>query len=351
MRSISISSVSLLRLARRANLLLAGVGVAAPAARAQATGLHSALAPGGPQAAQVAGLSWLLIGVCTAVFFIVLSLLTLAMARRRKSDEALRADGPATGALRWVGAGIGVTVVILFTFLVASILTDRKLSSLERTEALTLTVSGHQWWWDIRYEDKQPANLVTTANEIHVPIGRPVQLNLRSADVIHSFWVPSLSGKRDLIPGHDTRLWIQADRAGTFDGVCAEFCGYQHAHMQLRVIAEPENAFQDWLRHQRASAQGPTTPGQQRGQQVFLSEKCVMCHAIQGTDAGSRVGPDLTHFASRTTLAAGTMPNTRGHLAGWVLDPQKIKPGAAMPANLLAADDLRALLDYLESLR
>jgi cytochrome c oxidase subunit 2 len=184
-----------------------------------------------------------------------------------------------------------------------------------------------------------------------VPVGLPVVLELRSSDVIHSFWVPNLGVKRDMIPGEETSVWFQADSAGVYRGQCAEFCGHQHAKMAVLVIAEPADSFRAWLARQRDTAATPVDSLAQRGQEVFLSTSCVMCHAIQGTPAGSRVGPNLTHLAGRRTLAAGTLPNTRGNLAGWIVDPQRIKPGARMPPNSLEPDDLQALLAYLESLR
>ena len=169
--------------------------------------------------------------------------------------------------------------------------------------------------------------------------------------MIHSFWVPNLHGKTDLIPGRQTLTWVKADRPGTYRGQCAEFCGHQHAHMAFTVVAEPPEQFKAWYEAQLKPAAQPSTPAQARGQQVFLSSPCIMCHRVQGTDAGGRVGPDLTHVASRSHLAAGTLANTRGHLAGWVLDPQKIKPGTRMPPNNLEPADLQALLDYLQSLK
>jgi cytochrome c oxidase subunit 2 len=192
---------------------------------------------------------------------------------------------------------------------------------------------------------------VRTANEIHVPVGRPVAIDLKSRDVIHSFWVPNLHGKMDAIPGRVTNTWLQADSPGVWRGQCAEFCGLQHAHMALTVVAHPAHEFEQWLSAQREPATQPTEEIALRGQQVFLSGPCMMCHTIRGTPALSAFGPDLTHVASRRTLAAGTIPNTRGHLAGWILDPQVIKPGTRMPPTALGSEDLQALLAYLERLR
>jgi cytochrome c oxidase subunit 2 len=212
-------------------------------------------------------------------------------------------------------------------------------------------VTGHQWWWEVQYRDSLAQHWVTTANEIHIPVGRPVVVELVSTDVIHSFWPPSLSGKRDLIPGRENSLWLQADSAGDFRGLCAEFCGHQHAKMGFLIVAEAPDSFARWLTLQRDTAATPTDTLALRGREVFLGGSCPMCHSIAGTPSGSRVGPDLTHLAGRRTLAAGTLPNTRANLAGWITDPQAFKPGAKMPATALSAPELRALLAYLETLR
>jgi cytochrome c oxidase subunit 2 len=216
---------------------------------------------------------------------------------------------------------------------------------------VTIAVTGHQWWWEIEYEDANPSRRVITANEIHIPVGRPIALKVSSHDVIHSFWAPNLQGKRDLIPGYMTAIWMQADREGVFRGQCAEFCGRQHAHMAFEVVAEPESRFDRWLDDQRQEARVPASPQEERGREAFMSARCPGCHSIRGTDARGLVGPDLTHIGSRVSLGAGILPNARGHLAGWISNPQAIKPGNVMPPNPLSADDLMALLAYLESLK
>jgi cytochrome c oxidase subunit 2 len=190
-----------------------------------------------------------------------------------------------------------------------------------------------------------------TANEIHVPVGKTVKLELQSSDVIHSFWVPNIHGKKDLVPGHPTTTWFTANRAGEFRGQCAEYCGEQHAHMRLVFFAQPTDAFSDWLSAQKKSAAQPSTESQRRGREVFLRSQCVMCHTIQGTNARAALGPDLTHIGSREMIGAGELPNTRGYLAGWILNATALKPGAQMPPNQLSSNDLNALLDYLESLK
>ena len=317
-------------------------------------GSHSALDPAGPPAERIGDLWWLMFWISTAVFLAVLAALLAAILRRRREEED--APGPIAPEARHrltrvVAGAVGMTVVLLFVLLFASVGTGRALGSLSSPQALTIKLTGHQWWWSVEYQDPVPGRMVTTANEIHIPTGRPVLVKLESRDVIHSFWVPNLHGKRDLIPGHEGEIWIQADRPGVYRGQCAEFCGHQHALMGLLVVAEPPEAFAAWLETQRRPAAPPATPAQLRGQKLVETLPCALCHTIQGTAASGKTGPDLTHLASRRTLAAGTLPNTPGHLAGWIVDPQSIKPGNHMPANTLQSEDLQALLAYLGSLK
>jgi cytochrome c oxidase subunit 2 len=320
---------------------------------------QSALHPAGPQAGRIISLWWMMFWVTGVVFLIVMGFLVAALVRRRRPYGGEAADVPdvrpeASVERRMshvVLTGVGVTVVILFVFLIRSYVTGRALDSLHEQDHLTVKVVGHQWWWEVSYDNSTAAYTVTTANEIHIPVGRPVLFKLTSTDVIHSFWVPNLHGKMDLVPGHENVTWLKADQEGTYRGQCAEFCGHQHAHMAFTVVAEPYDKFKAWYDAQLKAAPEPVNQSQAQGRQVFLSSTCVMCHTIRGTEAGSRVGPDLTHVASRGTLAAGTLENTRGHLGGWVVDSQKIKPGNRMPPNNLEPADLQALLDYLQSLK
>ncbi|MFL6195124.1 MAG: cytochrome c oxidase subunit II [Thermoanaerobaculia bacterium] len=317
-------------------------------------GRHSAIDSAGPQAAHIEDLWWLMFWVCSAVFVAVMMAMGIAITRRRGGVG----DAPESIALetrrrmnRTVGVALALTVVILFVLLVASVSTGRAVASLSAPRAPIIKVTGKQWWWQVEYIDKVPARSLTTANEIHIPTGKPVLVRLESSDVIHSFWVPNLHGKRDAIPGHESEIWIQADHPGVYRGQCAEFCGFQHAHMGLEVIAESPERFAAWYNAQLLPSALPATPVEQRGRQLVQSLPCALCHNIQGTQAGGRVGPDLTHLASRRTLAAGTLPNTPGNLAGWIVDPQTIKPGNHMPANNLPSSDLQALLAYLGSLK
>jgi cytochrome c oxidase subunit 2 len=212
---------------------------------------------------------------------------------------------------------------------------------------LTIEVIGHQWWWEVRY----PQLGITTANEIHIPAGPAIAVRLNTADVIHSFWVPQIAPKLDLINGMTNTLALDNVQPGQYRGQCAEFCGVQHALMGVLVVAEPEQAFDAWAQNQRQPAAAPSDNPAQAGQQVFLSQQCAYCHTVRGTAATGRLGPDLTHVASRQTLAALTLLNTAGNLGGWVVDPQGLKPGNQMPHTDLAAPQLQQLLAYLESLK
>ena len=317
----------------------------------QFPGRHSAHAPAGPQALLLDRLGDLLYGIAAVVFVLVVTALLAAAFRRRANGEGMDDPARERRMAMAVASAAGATVATLVAVLFLSFGSGKQLTGTPPPDAIQIRVTGRQWFWDVEYRDSLPSRWATTANEIHVPVGRPVVFQLRSTDVIHSFWVPNLGVKRDMIPGQETSIWFQADTPGVYRGQCAEFCGYQHAKMSFLVVAEPPAQFAAWLDRQRDTARTPTDSLARRGQEVFLASTCVMCHAIQGTPAGSRVGPNLTHLASRRTIAAGTLPNTRGHLAGWIVDPQQIKPGVRMPPNALAPGDLQALLAYLESLR
>jgi cytochrome c oxidase subunit 2 len=230
--------------------------------------------------------------------------------------------------------------------------TGHRLASLEdEPKALHIRITGHQWWWDIQYEPEMASTTVETANELHIPVGRAVHVELQSADVIHSFWVPSVHGKKDLIPGRINRTWLRIDEPGVYRGQCAEFCGLEHAQMSLTVIAESPEQFAAWLDHERKEAAGQMDHTSLRGQELFLHGTCAQCHTVAGTTAGGRVGPDLTHFATRPTIGAGTLLNNSVELARWILDPHAVKPGVNMPATSLSAEDLHALVSYLGTLR
>ncbi|HEV7913695.1 MAG TPA: c-type cytochrome, partial [Albitalea sp.] len=285
--------------------------------------LHAA----GPQAAQIGALWNLALWLCSAVFAAILVALGVAVWRAPRAREdtpadvsPLQRDEPA--ARRGVAAAVGVSTVLLIAMLLASVFTDRALGALVLRDAVHIELTGHQWWWSVRYDDADPSRIFTTANEMHVPVGRPVIVTLRSDDVIHSLWIPNLAGKKDLIPGRTATLALRADRAGTYRAQCAEFCGLQHAWMALPVTAEPPERYEAWAAQQRRSATAPSDPQALRGQQVFLGSTCAMCHAVVGTEAGAQHAPDLTHLAGRTTLGAGALPNDAAHLAAWISNPQ-----------------------------
>jgi cytochrome c oxidase subunit 2 len=239
---------------------------------------------------------------------------------------------------------------LLFGLLLASFLTDRKLARLPLADAVHIQLTAHQFRWEARYHDVQPSRIFTTANELHVPVGRPVVLTLRSVDVIHSFWVPSLHGKKDLIPGRESTFALRADRAGVYRGQCAEFCGYQHANMLLYVIADEPADYEHWAEAQRHPAALPASAEARRGMELVVGATCAMCHAIAGTRAQGRQAPDLTHMASRSTIGAGILPNHAGTRAGWIIDPQAIKPGVNMPPTEFSGQDLNAINAYLATL-
>jgi cytochrome c oxidase subunit 2 len=289
---------------------------------------------------------------CATVFIVVVAAVALAVFRGTRNHSIVDASLPTEKALtQSVGVAVSLTVATLIALLVASVWTGRRVASLHASSTVTILITGHQWWWEIHYEDAVPSRRVVTANELHIPTNRPVVLKVTSRDVIHSFWVPNLQGKRDLIPGYTTALWLQANRSGVFRGQCAEFCGMQHAHMSFDVVAESDRDFEEWLDAMRQSGREPQDSTVRRGRDVFMRGRCAGCHAIRGTDAAGQIAPDLTHIATRRTLGAGALPNTSENLAVWIQDPQRVKPGNQMPPNPLTADDLQALVAYLETLR
>ncbi|MFL6675594.1 MAG: c-type cytochrome [Massilia sp.] len=339
-----------LRLRHAGPMLLYACAAAAGAAP------QDALRPAGPQAERIGDLWNFTLGLCTVVFVAVLGACLVALWRAPKGSAASEPDlssleRPERRVHRNVIWAAAFSTAGLLVLLGADVFTSRALARMPLGDAVNIELVGHQWWWEARYKDEDPTREFTTANELHIPVGRPVLVTLRSNDVIHSLWVPNLHGKKDMIPGRTAIMRLRADKPGIYRGQCAEFCGLEHAMMALLVAAEPSAQYEAWAAGQRQAAAAPTDAQQQRGLQVFLGTSCVMCHTIGGTNANGKVGPDLTHLASRQTIAAGMLPNNRGHLAGWIADPQSLKPGVNMPANALAPDDLHALLAYLETLK
>jgi cytochrome c oxidase subunit 2 len=257
-------------------------------------------------------------------------------------------------AARWwiAGAGIAFPVLVLSALLVWSTWRSAALSPNTSRGALAVGVTAKMWWWEVRYHDPRSGREVVSANEIRIPVGRPVYLGLGSDNVIHSLWVPALNGKMDMVPGRVTGLTLQADKPGVYRGQCAEFCGAQHARMALHVIALPQDAFDRWLQNEAQPAPAPASALLEQGRAAFLAQRCQHCHTIRGVAEGARLGPDLTHVGARLYIGAGTLRTHRGALAGWIADPQAIKPGVRMPAaQELDGPTLNALAAYLEQLK
>lgn len=337
-------------------LIAAALATAAFAATPIPDAPHSVTAPLGPWAEHVLRLFNLFMGVCTAVFVAVLAALAYVLWQRPRANAATPPDlsqvnRPEQRLRRNVAAAVIGSGVLLIALTVASFFTDRALARLPLQDAVHLELTGHQWWWSATYIDGDPDQYVTAANEIHIPVGKPILVKLKSGDVIHSLWLPNIAGKKDLIPGRTAVIQFRADKPGVYRGQCAEFCGFQHALMGLTFVAEPPGQFDAWKRASLANAADPATPQQERGKQLFESVSCAMCHTISGTLAAGKQAPDLTHVASRMTLAAGTLANTPENLAAWIADPQKHKPGANMPATPLSPEDLAAIVAYLGHLK
>ncbi|MBN9505807.1 MAG: cytochrome c oxidase subunit II [Altererythrobacter sp.] len=307
----------------------------------------------GARAAATLPLTWFLLLVSIAVCLAITYLLWRAL---RGPAGTIGADGKAPAVRRGEGAarpilvGVAISSVILLIALGWTMVALAQVAPMPRRPEIEIDVTAHQWWWQADYGASEPDQTFSTANEIHVPVGAKVLLRLHGADVIHSFWVPKLTGKTDMIPGQVNLTWLQADKPGVYRGQCQEYCGLQHAHMAFEVVAEPPAQYAAWRRAQLQTAPPPATPAQAEGL-ALVEYRCAVCHTVRGTTAGSNVGPDLTHVMSRRMLAAGTLPNNRAMLAGWIEDPQGVKPGTLMPAQQLSGPQLQALLAYLETLK
>jgi cytochrome c oxidase subunit II len=317
---------------------------------------HRVLDATGVQAAHIVDLWHLVLTLCTIVFVAIVATMLYGVWRRPRASDATPPDLTMVNsaeplARRRVTLAVAISTVLLLALVAASVFTDRALARMPLKGALNIEVVGHQWWWTVKYRDGDPSQAFETANEIHVPVGRPVILELKADDVIHSLWVPNLAGKKDLIPGRTALLQFRADRPGVYRGQCAEFCGYQHAQMAIFIIAEPQDQFDLWRAAQRLPAPPPAGAQAARGKSLVESTACAMCHTVQGTQAQGRHAPDLTHVAGRQTLAAGALPNTPQSLASWIADPQKVKPGANMPTIPMSAPDLQSIVTYLETLK
>ena len=327
----------------------AAVALAVLALALAGCGEQSPLDPKSEPAREIARLSWWMFGAAAVVFGGALALLALAWLRRGREGLPLigKREKAATGLVVFFGIVVPVTVlVIVFAFANLVVLKDTDAPKAASTR-LTVEVIGHQWFWEVRY----PGTGAVTANEIHIPARTRVNLVGKTDDVIHSIWIPQLNRKIDTVPGHANRILLYADEPGRYRGQCAEFCGLQHAHMAMSVIADPPDRFRSWLANMARPRPAPATPPLREGERVFMSSQCASCHTIRGTPAKGDIGPDLTHLKTRRTLAALTIPNRKGYLGGWVLDPQHVKPGNKMPSLNLRGPEFQDLLDYLESLR
>jgi cytochrome c oxidase subunit II len=321
-------------------------------------GPQSPLEPAGPYARSIANHWWLMLALGSVVFVVVFAFFIRALTVPRNphsvgKDPADAGEDHGTTRLKSlvVAGSVGITIVILLVVMVQAIWVSRETQRSSPSGPVEIEITGRQWWWEIRYLHERADLQFITANELHIPVGEPVLLKLHSADVIHSFWVPNLQGKVDMIPGRQNELRIMADRAGEWRGQCAEFCGLQHAHMALVLVARPRAEFERWWEEQLRPASPPADSLALAGERVFRAAQCAFCHNVTGTGATARAGPDLTRIASRLTLAAGTVPNNRGNMAGWILDPHGIKPGVFMPPTPLEQAELHALLHYLGTLR
>ncbi|HET9237578.1 MAG TPA: cytochrome c oxidase subunit II [Oligoflexus sp.] len=301
----------------------------------------SAFQPFGPAASMIADLGWIMLLAFGGIFLLVIVLLVLAL-RRSRRPAAVR---PPMGDTIFIAlGGLILPTLILVPLLIHTLLVTKKLEA--PADALVIRLTGFMWWWDVKYPEQD----ITIANEIYVPVGQPVRLEMTSGDVIHSFWPPSLSGKTDLIPGQTTVHWLEVDEPGSYRAQCAEFCGLQHARMALMVIALPPDEFAAWTTKKQNAGVEVHDPILQQGQRAFLNEGCGECHTIRGTAAQGKVGPDLTHIGSRSSLGAGVVANNYGSLAGWVANPQALKPGNHMPPSYVQAEDYHPLITYLMSL-
>jgi cytochrome c oxidase subunit II len=308
----------------------------------------------GPRANTILPLTWFTLVVSVLVCLIIAFLLWRAVTRARSSGGALEtravpiANGPS--GVNWISTGLWLSAAPLLVTLVWTMVALARISGPPTNPGLVLDVTAHQWWWEIKYPSTQPSETFSTANEIHIPVGTPVLVRLHGGDVIHSFWVPKLSGKTDAIPGQTNLSWLQADHAGRYRGQCSEYCGFQHANMAFEVVAEQRADFERWRDAQLRAAPPADSPAQQRGR-ALVEYRCGLCHQVRGTDAGANAAPDLTHLMSRRTLAAGRLINNPGNLAGWIEAAQQIKPGNLMPDQHLSAQELGDVQAYLELLK
>jgi cytochrome c oxidase subunit 2 len=312
--------------------------------------LHSA----GGAADVIRPLTWTTLVISIVVVVVIAAILWIAVSRAqaRGGAEATRSIPVQEGrrGTHWISTGVAISAIPLLVTLVWTMVALAKVSGGGPANAIVLDVTPRQWWWDVRYVSSDPSQSFSTANEIHIPVGMPVKVRLHGADVIHSFWVPKLSGKADAIPGRTNVTWLQASAPGRYRGQCTEFCGFQHAHMAFDVVAESPEQFAAWRMQQLQPAPEPTTPEQTRGR-AFVEYRCGLCHRVRGTTAAAVTAPDLTHVMTRAQIASGTLPTSPANLATWIRNPQAFKPGSLMPNQNMTGPELADTLAYLELLQ
>jgi len=298
---------------------------------------------------RITRLAWFMIVAGAIVFVGVMVTMLLALRRNgERPPEEVRLDDPGS---RWIVVGGAIIPAVVLTAVLVVSLTAMGRSTTSRPR-LTIDVVGRQWWWEVRYAFAERSENLVTANELHIPVGQPVRVRVTSADVIHSFWVPQLQGKIDVIPGDTNEIVLRARREGTYGGTCAEYCGTQHARMGFVVVVDDSATFAQWAGRQLAEGVVPSDPETIEGRQLFETGPCALCHTVRGTLARGTVAPDLTHFGSRQTIGAGTLGNSLGNLEAWIANAQSIKPGTRMPTLTMSSGrELRALAAYVASLK
>jgi cytochrome c oxidase subunit 2 len=317
---------------------------------------QSALGDAGVGDRQFLILFAIFLAVCAIMYVLVIAFLIGGILRRRRAGDGNVVEaGRHHQSSPMLRAGLIGWAALIVTGLaglaISDFFADRSDAMASANEKLSITVTGNQWWWDVQYNSSDPSKTLHTANELHVPVGVPTRIMLRSNDVIHSFWLPSLTGKEDLIPGRETDVTIIPRKIGIYRGQCAEFCGVQHAHMAFVVNVDSYPDFIKWWDRQLQTAAAPTTPLTQAGYNYVAQHQCSMCHNISGTSASGTVGPDLTHLASRRTVAAGALPMSETNLHAWIADPQGVKPGTKMPTIPMTPEQRNAVVAYLETLK
>jgi cytochrome c oxidase subunit 2 len=335
-------------LAARVAVISATVAIMAPAAGAADAPLNYFLHSHGPASRPTLYLGWVLAGLSVLVLVVITLLLLGALLRKRPALDP-RTIGREGEGLRWIYIGTGISTCILFGLVIYAMMALNAVAKPSQAPTVTLTVTGYDWWWKIEYDHGDPSQRFVTANELHVPVGQPVLIKLKSADVIHAFWTPKLAGKTQMIPGLTNQQWIQADVPGVYTGQCAQFCGAGHAHMNFEIIAESAGDFQKWQDAQRRTASLAQMADENPGYKMFM-DRCAGCHAVRGTDAAGQHAPDLTHLNSRRRLAAGLLTNTPEHLMKWVVNAQQLKPGSRMPSMVLSESEKFELALFLSKL-